>query len=342
MSEHSQDGWVHVHAPCRLHFGLLVLPNSAHATHWPDADGRLTVPRRDFGGAGLMIKAPSLELRVRCAATWSSRGPQADRALREAQRLATWMGLANAFEIDVLAAPRPHVGLGSGTQLALGLCRALQAVVGLECEGATELAALTGRGQRSAVGVHGFCRGGFLVDAGQGQPKSLGRLLCRTEFPEEWTVILAVPRCAGGRCGAQETEAFAQLQCSTSGPGHSDAMCRLLVLGLLPALEERNLEAFGAALTDYNRRAGDMYKNIQGGRYSQPVIADMVEYLSHQKVAGCGQSSWGPAVFAVVQQHAAVEVRQALEQKFGLGKNEVVVTVADNDGARVWLGTTKL
>src|SRR5260370_28354737 len=73
--------WVHVRAPGRLHFGLLALPHAVYATHWPDVSGRLTIPRRTFGGVGLMIEQPGVELTVRRAAAWSARGPQADRVL---------------------------------------------------------------------------------------------------------------------------------------------------------------------------------------------------------------------------------------------------------------------
>ena len=99
-------------APSRLHFGLLHVP-VAGLIHWPDG-----TPVRHFGGLGLMIDRPGLEVRVEPADEWSATGPLADRALGFAYRLTGCKPdfAGRHFRIDVIHAPPEHVGLGVGTQ----------------------------------------------------------------------------------------------------------------------------------------------------------------------------------------------------------------------------------
>jgi beta-ribofuranosylaminobenzene 5'-phosphate synthase len=324
------DDWVRVRAPSRLHFGLLALPDAAEPTHWSDMAGRRTVPRRSFGGAGLMIEVPRLDLVLRRAGAWSARGPQADRVLAAA----TAARLPGPCEVTVLQALPAHVGLGSGTQLALALARAAHRAWGVPEPGLEELAQRVNRGRRSAVGLHGFSHGGFLVEAGQGSAAAPGRLVVRRRFPEAWSIVVALPPTPPGLQGPDELAAFAVLAHGDSVLSQTDAMCRLLLLGILPALEERDLPAFGEALRDYNRRAGEMFRALQGGQYTQPLTSALVDFLGQQGIAAAGQSSWGPATFAIVERDRAEWVQEALARHFGLEPAHVIRTSADNQGAR--------
>ena len=62
----------------RLHFGLIRVPP---AEPWPERDEGV-VPARYFGGAGLMIESPGVELTVEPAAEWLTSGPGAERKRR--------------------------------------------------------------------------------------------------------------------------------------------------------------------------------------------------------------------------------------------------------------------
>ena len=61
-------------APSRLHFGLFALP-ARGVTHWPNVEGQPTIPARRFGGVGLMIDQPGVQVTVRPASQWSGAGP---------------------------------------------------------------------------------------------------------------------------------------------------------------------------------------------------------------------------------------------------------------------------
>ena len=109
----------------------------------------------------------------------------------------------------------------------------------------------------------------------------------------------------------------------------------LVLLGLLPALAEADLEAFGESLHDFNARVGEAFRRSREasivGRAS-PSACDPAE----EGVRGVGQSSWGPTVFAVVGgEERASDLRRRLADRFGLAPAEAWTTPACNDGSRV-------
>src|SRR5262249_38997419 len=130
-------------------------------------------------------------------------------------------------------------------------------------------------------------------------PGAVAPLLARVAFPEEWRVVLVLPPWGRGRHGIEESEAFQRLAGRSVPLETTDRLCRLVLLGLLPALRERDLEAFGEALYDLNARVGELFATVQGGVYAEARVVELVAFVRRQGVRGVGQSSWGPAVFAV-------------------------------------------
>lgn len=323
---------IRIQAFSRLHFGFLN-PLAGQGT-----------ASRCFGGVGAMVAQPDLCLCVEPDSAWSAEGPLAERALAFAQHFA-----AAACRDERLADLPPqrlriervmpaHSGLGSGTQLALSVARALAASWGITCDLAV-LARRVGRGLRSALGTHGFERGGFLVESGKRSAEELAPLVAHQLFPEEWRLVVALPpHHAAGLHEGGEMEAFARLT-TPGGTGVSpvdktETLCRLVLLGLLPALVERDIEAFGEALYEFNARVGEAFAPVQGGVYASPRIAEIVGFVRGQNVRGVGQSSWGPAVFAVVAdadraEHLAAQLRR----RFALPDSAVWTTPACNHGA---------
>jgi beta-RFAP synthase len=333
---------IRVHAASRLHFGLLGLPLAAGQPGcWPDLAGQATVPARRFGGVGLMVESPGVQVGAEPAAAWSAEGPLSERALAFARRFEQTSSLERAGE-----PPRPHrlvvehtapehVGLGTGTQLGLAVARVLAPAYGLDGADAVALARRVGRGARSALGVHGFARGGFLVEGGKRRPDEIAPLVTRAEFPESWRVVLVLPPWGQGLHGAAESRAFDRL----GGPhalATTEALCRLVLLGMLPALAEHDLAAFGEALYDFNRRVGEAFRPVQGGTYANPRSAEIVAFVRSQGIWGVGQSSWGPAVFTVVEDPPrADDLGRRLRQQFGLSPAQVLSTSASRRGAAV-------
>ena len=116
----------------------------------------------------------------------------------------------------------------------------------------------------------------------------------------------------------------------------SAALSRLVLLGMLPALAERDLAAFGEAAHDFNARVGEVFAGVQGGTYSSPATAGLIGWLRGQGVAGVGQSSWGPGVFAVVgDEDVARHLAARLGAFLAPGRAETFISRGCNRGATI-------
>jgi beta-ribofuranosylaminobenzene 5'-phosphate synthase len=320
---------VHVRAPSRLHFGLLSVPAAHESGLWPDVADEETIPARYFGGVGLMVEAPGIQVMARPSSEWSAEGLLRARALAFARQLASATAVT-PVHITIEGCPGEHLGLGTGTQLGLAVAKAVISASGIAMPDVAELARLAGRGGRSAIGIHGFASGGFLVEGGKRAAADLSPLIARLDFPDSWRILLILPGDVQGRHGADERAVFATQRFHLR---NTEALCRLIVLGMLPAVRDSDLQAFGEALCDFNRRAGEWFRPWQSGYYAEPRAEAMVSFLRDRGVRGVGQSSWGPALFAVTDDpHPLAE---ALRKRFDLTAEEIIVTQANNRGARV-------
>jgi beta-RFAP synthase len=309
----------HVSSGSRLHFGLFRLPP---AGPWPSGE-------RFYGGVGLMVDRPGVRVAVEPARDWSATGPLAERALTIARRCAAaHPDLSRPQRITVEECPPEHVGLGTGTQLSLTVARALNTSCGRDDLSPVELARLTGRARRSAVGVHGFVHGGLLIDGGKCAPEDLAPLVARADFPASWRVVLLTPAdTASPWHGRGEEEALA-----SAGATSGDALRSLTLETMLPAVMRGDLAAFGDALFEFNARAAQPFRTAQGGTYGRPT-AELVAWLRGRGVRGAGQSSWGPTAFGVVgDPEEAGSLAAAAWQRWG-DSLTVVVTNARNRGA---------
>jgi beta-RFAP synthase len=239
-------------------------------------------------------------------------------------------------EIIVERCAPEHVGLGTGTQLGLAAARGLSEAWKVPVEAHELFFATRGRSSRSALGFHGFFHGGFLVEAGQKNQSTISPLVARLPFPEDWRIVLVIPPGETGVHGMEEREAFQQLLSEGVPLQLIEHLCRLTLLGVLPALAEKDFKTFGEALFDYNSLAGQTFAKFQGGTYSSPRIAELIQFIGEQGIPGVGQSSWGPTVFAIAEdescgQKLAAQIRKA----FGFQETDVLVTSACNHGAVV-------
>ncbi len=282
-----------VTAPGRLHFGLFNVPVEPHG------------PRRSFGGVGLMIEQPGIVVTARPAETWQFEGLLASRAQMFALRFMESLPEAERrpYQVLVERASPEHTGLGVGTQLGLAAVCALAHEVGLNELNATDLAQRIGRGERSAIGVHGFERGGLIVEPGKLPGEDISPLLTRVELPDEWRVVVFSPASSGPWHGNRERQAFATAHSASP----TDALCRIALLDLVPAAISEDLDGFGDAVHEFNRLAGEPFASSQGGTYASPETAELIAAIRGTHVRGVGQSSWGPAVFAIVGCQAEAE-----------------------------------
>ena len=307
---------VRVEAPARLHMGML------------DVAGGHT---RRFGGLGVAVSRPAAVVEASPSDDVRVEGPDAGRALAVARRSREELGLAGGARIRVLETIPAHVGLGSGTKLALAVTAALATLAGQTPEPAA-IARAAGRGARSAVGLWTFVLGGLVVEGGV-RPgiEQPAPLLARHAMPDDWRCVIAIPSAEQGLSGAAEEKAFGRLRPDAD---RAALIAQLVLTSLLPGLAEGDLTEFGAALTRVQRLVGESFASVQGGVF-HPRAGALVDALLRLGAAGAGQSSWGPAVYGVVGgEQAGRELARSMEAE-PAGGGRVELVSFDNCGARV-------
>jgi beta-RFAP synthase len=245
-----------------------------------------------------MIESPAVVLTAKAADSWQFEGPLASRAALFASRFMQSVPeeTRRSFQVLIEQCPAEHTGLGAGTQLGLSVAKALAVGLGLSQTTSPDLAARIGRGERSAVGVHGFDRGGLLVEGGKRPDESLSPLLDQVPLPQSWRVVLFTPPSAAEWHGVRERQAFSQ-----ATPGPAETLRGIAQGQILPAARAGLIGEFGDAVYEYNRLAGAPFSESQGGTYSSPAIEELINELRRGGIRAVGQSSWGPTVFAIVE-----------------------------------------
>lgn len=272
---------VEVEAPARIHLGVLDLRRD---------EGRY------FGGLGVAVRRPRVRLRLRRADGLVVEGPSSGRVERLAERHLRELTDGAGARIRVLDTIPSHVGLGSGTQLALSVGRGLDLLHGRE-RSAGELAVRLGRGRRSAVGSWTFAHGGFVLEGGVApEEDAVAPLLARFALPESWRVVLVRPDAPQGLSGEREEAAFGRLP--PPEPRAVDRVAHVVLMQLLPAVATGDLEAFGRAASAVERATGDAFRAAQdGSRFAHDEVEAAVRLLAELGAVGGGQSSWGPTVY---------------------------------------------
>jgi len=275
---------VTVESPARLHLGFV------------DLSGDLG---RKFGSLGLAIEGLSTVVRAVPAEGLQVSGLESDRTEKYARETLRTLGLPSGVALDVIEAIPAHAGLGSGTQLALAVASAIVNVNGLH-QTTRELAAVTGRGLRSGIGIGVFDTGGFILDGGLAERTVVPPVLSRFEFPETWRVILVHDDAHKGLNGPAEQAAFKAA--SPMQPNLADKLCRLTLMGVFPALVEQDFATFSSAVAEIQNIIGGYFGPWQGGAFTSADVRSAIGVLHNEYgLAGVGQTSWGPTGFAFVE-----------------------------------------
>jgi len=314
-----EGGAVCVEAYARLHFGVLDLRGSSG---------------RWFGGIGAAASAPSLRLSASRADVLTVEGEDADRAAAFARQFLDHHRISAGAFVQVHRSLPSHAGLGSGTQLALSIARALAELYDLDAH-PRALARATGRAQRSAIGTWTFAGGGLVVEGGRrAEGDECGPLIARLPFPETWRCVVVVPDGPPGISGADEADAFARLP----KPSEQDVehVSHQVLMVLLPALADGDLDQFGRALTEIQEVTGRWFASAQGGTFAAGPTRALVQRLAEWGAAGVGQSSWGPAAYGIVDgADAAAHLVERVRTALGSG-GSVFEGPFRSEGARVW------
>ena len=287
----------------RLHFGLMSL-----APHW--------------GGVGAMIGEPRTVVRAAPADQTEVVAPFRHRD-RLAKVAAPFLPAGAAVRLELLAAPPPHAGFGSGTQRAMATAAAVSRLFGRVFERGD--AAGTGRGRRSRLGMTGFFTGGLLYDAGHG-----GGPVRSVRIPADWRAVLVTPADGAAVAGEQEGAALAHL--TPYPPDLADRLGRLGTRDLPRAVREQDLSTFVRLLGEYGTLVGRHFAPLQGGVYASPAVR---RWADRRRSRGAGvpvQSSWGPSACVVCRASEADGVAEEAREACGPA---VRVVPFSNAGATV-------
>lgn len=318
---------VYVKTPSRLHLGVI------------DPAGGLG---RIYGSVGVAIDRLNVILEASPNPQLRVVGEQAELVEAAAKRFLEFHGLKAGVHIRVRRIIPKHVGLGSGTQLSLAVATAIARLFRIKAS-TRELATTMGRGSISGIGTAAFEGGGFIVDGGHSLDEgrhtpsvsAVPPLIIRKSFPKDWFFVIAIPRVKHGISDEAERSAFKVLQKKTVKS--SGEICRLILMKMLPALEEHDIEAFGDSLTRVQKLVGEAFRLIQGGTFSDPAGASCIKFMLREGAYGAGQSSWGPTVYSLVQGMETAEVLSEKVTRFmsqSVG-GEAFYTAANNNGARI-------
>jgi beta-ribofuranosylaminobenzene 5'-phosphate synthase len=311
----------------RLHFGFTNLSLSHE---------------RLYGGLGLALREPRTVVTADPADGVDCDDPDAAAYARRAVSLLDVPGARLTVERSLPS----HVGVGSGTQLALATLTAVARANGVDPV-VRELAPDLGRGGRSGVGVATFESGGFVLDAGHPTVRfttsrpadgdwTVPPVAASHPVPAEWRFLLVLPELDEGRSGEVE-DASMRAAVERADPVISNRIAGVLMRRVLPAVATGNAERFGSAVEEVGRLNGAWYADEQGGTY-RPPVGELVATLSETPaVFGAGQSSWGPAVYGVTDAANADAARAAGEEALAAADvaGRVRIVRGRNRGARV-------
>ncbi len=233
------------------------------------------------------------------------------------------------YLIEVRKSIPRHVGLGSTTQLSLAIATGIARINNVKAS-IEELARILGRGKHSGAGIYSFAYGGFVIDGGV--KNDIPPLIFREEFPPEWGFLLVIPELKPGLNEEEEKPIMAKVF------GKTDVAMEIshrILLGLLPALKERNIKVFGEHLSAMQKLVGRHFSEFQSGEFREDVRL-ILEWLE-KKTYGAGQSSWGPTVYGLIRkgdfQRLSAELSDYLREH-GL-RTRVELGIPRNRGAEI-------
>jgi beta-ribofuranosylaminobenzene 5'-phosphate synthase len=281
-----------IRTPSRLHITLI------------DMNGEIG---RIDGGIGITLDKPFIEITAKKSDTVTVKG---DPDLRERMHKACEaFGPGYGVEIDIKKSYWNHIGLGSGTQAALAAGTAVSKLYGLDMS-TSDIAMKVGRGGLSGVGIGAFDKGGFVLDGGHKKivkkaflPDSFAEgippapLVMSCPFPD-WDIVLATLPMKGAH-DLYEKDVF-EKTCPLP-LSEIQALSHIILMQMLPALVEKDLEAFGTAL---NAIQGVGFKKREVDL--QPGACEILRIMTDAGAPGAGMSSFGPTVFAITDRPGPV------------------------------------
>jgi len=310
---------IQIITPARLHFGFLEINNHYH--------------NNSFGGIGLSIDKFHTKIKMRKNEKKKIKGKCLNKASSFLNTFCRKKKIKTKFLLNIEKSTPQHIGLGSGTQLALAIGKAVSDLNKLNLN-IKKIAQILNRSYRSNVGLMNFEHGGFLIDLKIKNKFFTG--IDKVFFPVDWKIIL-IKDSKQGLHGKNEIEVFKKIK--DFPKTNNIRLIDLVLLKIHPSLIENNFNEFSKAITKLQNIIGNYFNVFQGGVFSSPAVNNVLNFLKRKNVLGYGQTSWGPSGFAFFSNiKEAEQMKTMLKKRFSSCKNlEFIICSGKNTGADIQL-----
>ena len=320
-----------IRAPSRIHMSLIDLNGSY---------------RRVDGGIGLALQDPQFVLEAEKqdsgitlefldTVTDTEAIAECEEKIPDAaQKTIDYFNLDSGFKFTVHQTYPPHSGFGSGTQIAVSTAHLITELMGIEVA-SRELSTIVGRGGTSGIGTYIHDLGGFIVDGGHSKeekplflPSGASKakpatLIARYDFPEEWNILIAIPKIENHMEGDDEVDVF-QTYCPIPKE-EVEQVSHLILMNLLPFMLERDIKNFGWTVSQLQNVGFNKLEHSLDESYLPTMKA-----IENAGAYGVGISSFGPVLYSFFDDSNADIVEKTKEI---IGDNGTVfVTKAQNHG----------
>ena len=308
---------IQIISPARLHFGFLEINSN-------QGDNLL-------GGIGLSIDKFHTKISMKRNAKIKVKGKNSNKASLFLNTFCRKLKLKPNFFLNIKKTSPQHIGLGSGTQLALSIGKAISDLNNLNLN-IEKIGKILNRNYRSNVGLINFKYGGFLIDL-----KIKNKFFTSIDkvfFPEDWKIIL-IKDSKQGLHGKNEIDAFKKTK---KFPKINNVrLTDLVLLKIYPSLIENNFNEFSKAITKLQNIMGNYFNVLQGGVFSSPTVSSVLKFLEKENVLGYGQTSWGPTGFSFFSNiKKAEQMKTKLKKRFSSCNNlEFIICSGKNSGADI-------
>lgn len=320
-----------IRAPARIHMSLIDLNGSY---------------RRIDGGIGLALSEPQFVLEVQqteSGVTLEFADTVDDEeAILEcsekipdaAEKTIEHFNIDSGFHFIVHQTYPPHSGFGSGTQIAVSTAHLITETMGIEIA-SRELSSIVGRGGTSGIGTFTHDLGGFIVDGGHSIEEKPGflpsgaskakpaTLIARYEFPEDWKILIAIPKVNKHMNGQDEVNVFQD--CCPIPKDEVEKVSHLILMNLIPFMLEKNIKEFGWCVSELQKVGFNKLEHSLDDSFlpTMKAIEDAGAY-------GVGISSFGPVLYTVFDDENA-DIVEKVKEILG-EEGTVFVTKAQNHG----------
>jgi len=310
-----------ISTPARLHLGFINLDFNK---------------LRDFGSLGLTIDTFKTVIEAEESKKFLINGKNSSK-VEEIIKLLSKTYTLKPCKLNIKHTIPEHVGLGSGTQLALSISTILFHISNKELD-IEEFAKITNRGKRSSIGINCFKSGGFFVDAGRKKKsKELSPIIFRQFWPNSWRIILITDPSDQGLYGKRENNEFDKIGMNKNFTTSEN--CEALITNIIPGIIEKDFEMFCDGIQIIQRNTASKFSKAQGGMFSSKKIGKIFNVLEKNGMKGYGQSSWGPTSFIFCKDFAhKKEILKKIKyevQKFKFSELKIFEVSGQNNGFKI-------